>query len=146
MWFQPLSLAWVPHHAVRTFEPTIIPLAFAFCLPAATQIRRLPGLGGIVYRLSLQSYSLYLLHVQCSWPSTPRPAYHLPVAECVLLSIVLIAALSTAVTKWVEPPVMALRPQQHPFRPGPITRRAQGPSYTVLSSRLKSTGGVNENA
>jgi peptidoglycan/LPS O-acetylase OafA/YrhL len=116
VWFQPLSLAWVPQHMMRTFELSVTPLALALCLPAATRISRLPAVGRIIYRLSLQSYSLYLVHLTAlEVIEAARIHFHWSPAQSILAALVLIAGASTAITRWVELPIMALRPRQYPL-------------------------------
>ncbi len=63
-WFEPISLASLPQHAVHVFYLSSAPLAFSLCLPAALRLRWLPSaVAWVVRRLSVQSYALYLIHL-----------------------------------------------------------------------------------
>jgi peptidoglycan/LPS O-acetylase OafA/YrhL len=124
LWFSPpmgpyvsrLPLPAIPTHVSRTFYFTLVPLALALCLPAAIRLQRLPGpLAWLVRRISVQSYALYLVHLDLMLAiSAARSKFGLSGAASIVISILAIVGLSYALHRWVEAPIMRRRPAQYP--------------------------------
>ena len=118
--------AWLSQALVLNVTAT----GFALLLPAALALRHLPGWpGDAIRRLSELAYPLYLTHftllslVAPGW-LTGGPAR---VAGGVALALAGTWLLAEASRRWVEAPIMALRPPQMTGG-GPVAAPAAGPA------------------
>ena len=130
-WLLPLALAlvwWtfagglarlgVSAHLRRTFDFDLVALALVLVLPSAARWRHARGWAADAVRwLSRTSYALYLTHLSLLlWVGVHRAAWHLSPGGAVALSLGLITGLSYAMSRWVERPIMARRPDDRPPR------------------------------
>ena len=124
-WFEPFSRALLPQHAMRVFDLTSAPLAFALCLPAALRVRRLPSvLTWLLRRLSARAYAIYLVHlVVLDATSTWHVRFGLPGIACIAISVFLVFGLSETLHRWIEVPIMLRRPKQYPSRFDPARQQ-----------------------
>ena len=113
-----LARLGVSAHLRRTFDFDLVAVALVLMLPAAARWREARGLAADAVRwLSRTSYALYLTHLSLlPWVGVHRAAWHLSPPGAVALSLGLIAGLSYAMSRWVERPIMARRPDDRPPR------------------------------
>jgi peptidoglycan/LPS O-acetylase OafA/YrhL len=119
----------VPAHLRRCFDSDLLALALVLMLPAATRWRQARGpLAAAVRAISRYSYALYLTHLSVLiWVDYQRQSWHLAPAPSVALSVALIAGLSYAMSRWVERPIMARRPDDRPQPSQPHASNAATP-------------------
>ncbi len=98
----------------RTFDYDILALGFALCLPASLHLRRLPPVLSLtVRRLSGWSYCLYLTHLSAleigGFYGRQSGVPPLLIAVGCVVAVFLLSWLSW---RYVEAPILALRPPQ----------------------------------
>ena len=126
------QMTLLPLHAYSVLQPTATILGSVLCLPAAIQLKRLPGwLAWLARTISRQSYALYLVHltllvdvVQAYWWTHRNMT--LPAMAVALILPFIVAEL---LSRLVEQPVMRLRPAQ--FAASRARRLASRPAEDI---------------
>ncbi len=119
----------VSAHWRRCLDSDLLAAALVLLLPAATRWRQARGPAAAAVRaISRNSYALYLTHLSVLiWVDYQRARWHLAPAPSVALSLALIAGLSYAMSRWVERPIMARRPNDRPQPSQPSPSSAATP-------------------
>ena len=107
----PLPAAW---YALSVCEVSVI--GCALCLPAALMLRDAPAwFAGPVRWLGTRSYAIYIVHVTVLADIVGKPLAEtglLPLPLCVALAIALPAGLAELSWRFLETPILRLRPRQ----------------------------------
>jgi peptidoglycan/LPS O-acetylase OafA/YrhL len=103
-------------HLRRTFDFDLVAVALVLLLPAACLWADARGpVAGAVRVVSRLSYALYLTHLSVMiYVDAKRAVWHLSPVGAVTLSVGLILGLSYAMSRFVERPIMARRPDDRP--------------------------------
>ena len=110
-------LGWLPFSA-RVYEALRVNVAIVgcvLCLPAALRLRNLPHwLARAARTLSRWSYSLYLIHltILVDFAQGLWWAHRISTAGAVAIALVLPFVGAALLSRWVEQPIMRLRPPQ----------------------------------
>ena len=116
IWLGPIShlLTAIGPRVQRTFLFDVGSLGFAMLLPAADRLRRAPGwIARPAARVAGQSYALYIVHLSLlEIVGYYRVTQHLPMWPCVAGCLAAMWLLSWASFRWLEQPLLRLRPPQ----------------------------------
>jgi peptidoglycan/LPS O-acetylase OafA/YrhL len=104
-----------PAHWRKTFMFDVASLGFALWLPAAAAVRWRPHrwLAAPAQALSRQSYAIYLTHLTLiEMVNFYRTSLHLSASIAIIVTITATYGLSYLSYRFLERPILALRPQQ----------------------------------
>lgn len=111
-WLQELPVSpWL--YASLRYNVTVI--GCVMCIPAALRLQRVPcWLGATARTLSRQSYALYLIHLSVLLDIAQRYwwTHHISAVTAALIALTLPFALAELMSRYVELPIMRLRPPQ----------------------------------
>ncbi len=117
VWLGPVArmLTAIGPQVQRTFLFDVASLGFAMLLPAADRLRHAPGwIARPAARVAGQSYAIYIVHLSLlDIVGYYRVVLHAPALPCAVACLAAIWLLSWASFRWLESPLLRLRPPQH---------------------------------
>jgi len=99
--------------AARPYLLALTPIGFALWIPGALDIAMAAAPLRIVRWVSTRSYALYIVHlsmIDLAWAAATH--LHMPVVLCAPAAVLLSAGLAELSYRYLETPILRLRPQQ----------------------------------